>query len=998
MRLYRNFLLPALTMTLLSVSLYGRDSEFDRAVALYDNGLYAQSMNILQSLPDYGKDSFTDGYAVLCAVRQQTDGYESMMDSFLARYYGSYMSLIIRRERAYNLFDKEKYQEALSDFEALKMNDLDRNERAQFAFKKGYSYYKTGKIPEAENEFTLVDKMDMNDYSAPSQYMIGYIHYNQGDFRRAQEMFQKSALDERFVAISNYYLVSCRFEEDDYDYVIDKGVVLYNDPSTPQNRKKHLARIISESYLVKGDKKKAAAFYADSDDGSVKTRADYFFAGSLMYTTGNWQEAIDNYSRMTDLTDSLGQIALYQSAFSYVNLKNKVAALSSFKAASELDFDSRMTEDAGFNYAKLAFDLNGDTSAFADYLKKYSDKVRGEKIYSYMALAALADRDYQAAIDAYDKIDVLEGSEKLNYVHANYLRGAELLDNGSYRRAIQCMKAVTYYTPRNDRVSQLARYNLAEAYYRNGQYTDAQNQFTELYNNSALFDMPQGQLLSYNVGYSLFRQEKYEEAAKWFGTFISEGGKAEDVHDAIVRKADCMFALKQYPEAVEAYRSALGKEIDPNDVYPYYQCAVVTGLLKGNWKQQKKNSADKLALLENVLNADPTAAYYPEAMFELAKAQQGEKQTAKAKKTLQMILDNVQEKQYVAKAMLEMGTMKRNDGDTDGALACYMDVVEKMSGAGYEDDALLAIESIYQSQSTPQLYLAYLDKVGRGATKSEEDKQNMIFTAAEQLFFSDNYQKALVAFQEFKQSYPNSDKKVKADFYIAECFRYMNDKVQASDAYNMVILSGPGPEYESALNHYADLNYALENYEQAYYAYEKWLSVAKLPAMIADSKLGMMRSAVKSKNHDAALKAATAVCEDKFVGDSEIREARMHKAKSLLALSRRDEALACFETLSSEPKTPEGAEASYRLVQECFDKADFKGVEDRVFAFSGSGTGQQYWLAKAFIILGDSYAEQGKMKQAQATFQSIADEYKGDDEVKSEVELRLEKIIEMQKK
>lgn len=997
MRVYRKFLLPALLASVLSLPVYGGDDGYDKAVALYNNGLYAQSMNLLQSLPGYGKDSFIDGYVVMCAVKQRVDGYERMMDSFLTSHYGSYMSSIVRRERAYDLFDKEEFEAALADLEALRIKDLGKSERAQFTFKKGYCYYKTGNTLEAENEFAVVDRMDMNDYSAPAQYMTGYIQYTRGNFRTAQEWFLKSALDERFAEISNYYLVSCRFEEDDYDYVIEKGVALYNDSSTPEDRKKHLARIISESYLVRGDKEKAAAFYADSEDGSARTRGDYFYAGSLMYTTGNWQGAVDNYSKMADKTDSLGQIALYQSAFSYVNLKNKVAALSSFKAASQLQFDREMTEDAAFNYAKLAFDLNGDTSVFADYMKKYSDQVRGEKIYTYMALAALADRDYQAAIDAYDKIDVLEGAERLNYVHANYLRGAELLDNGSYRRAVQCMKAVAYYTSRNDRVNQLARYNLGEAFYRNGQFVDAQNQFTELYNSSALYGMTQGQLLSYNVGYSLFRQAKYEEASRWFDIFVRDGGGQTEVHDALVRKADCLFAMKQYPEAVAAYRSALGEEIDPNDVYPYYQCAVVTGLLKGNWKQQKKNGEDKLALLENVLKAESTAAYYPEAMLELAKAQQNAKQGDRAKQTLRMIIDNVSERQYVAKAMLELGTMKRNDGDTDGALACYMDVVEKLSGCGYEEDALLAIESIYQSRNTPKQYLEYLDKVGRGATKTEEDKLNMIFSAAEQIFFSDNYQKALVAFQEFKQGFPNSDRNLKADFYIAECYRYMNEKVLASDAYQVVIQAGESPEYESALNHYADLNYALENYEQAYSAYEKWLAAAKLPASIATSKLGMMRSAVKAKNHDAVIRAASAVCEDKFVSDSEIREARMSMARSLLATSRRDEAYVCFASLSEEPKTAEGAEASYLLIQECFDKADFKGVEDKVFAFSGSGTTQQYWLAKAFVLLGDSYAEQGKMKQAKATFQSIADEYKGNDEIKSEVMLRLDKINEMQK-
>ena len=63
-----------------------------------------------------------------------------------------------------------------------------------------------------------------------------------------------------------------------------------------------------------------------------------------------------------------------------------------------------------------------------------------------------------------------------------------------------------------------------------------------------------------------------------------------------------------------------------------------------------------------------------------------------------------------------------------------------------------------------------------------------------------------------------------------------------------------------------------------------------------------------------------------------------------------------------------------------------------------SGTPQTYWLAKSFIVLGDSFAEQGELEQAKATFESIRDGYQAEgasDDVLDNVQMRLRKIEEL---
>ena len=114
-----------------------------------------------------------------------------------------------------------------------------------------------------------------------------------------------------------------------------------------------------------------------------------------------------------------------------------------------------------------------------------------------------------------------------------------------------------------------------------------------------------------------------------------------------------------------------------------------------------------------------------------------------------------------------------------------------------------------------------------------------------------------------------------------------------------------------------------------------------------------------------------------------VREALYDKAKAYLSSSRREEAFRIFSRLSEAPATAEGAEATVLLIQDLFDSARFEDVEAKVYDFAAACGSQSYWLARAYIILADSFAERGNLEQAVLTLQSIRDGYlpygEGDD-------------------
>jgi TolA-binding protein len=127
-------------------------------------------------------------------------------------------------------------------------------------------------------------------------------------------------------------------------------------------------------------------------------------------------------------------------------------------------------------------------------------------------------------------------------------------------------------------------------------------------------------------------------------------------------------------------------------------------------------------------------------------------------------------------------------------------------------------------------------------------------------------------------------------------------------------------------------------------------------------------------------------------------EAMYVQAKAYLATSRRNEAFEILGKMAKDVSGQYGAEAAYLLIQDSYDKGEFEEVENKVYAFSDAGSPQVYWLAKSFIVLGDSFVERGDLEQAKATFESVRDGYEAqsaDDDVQDNVAMRLKKLNEM---
>ena len=953
------------------------DVRFANAETLYRNGAYAEARSIFESL----EGPLPKAYVVLCAIKTNDPDYPKLYRRLGAEYPETILGNTIRYAYANDLFAKENYADAAVMLAQVSSTRLEPAEVVNYDFRRGYCAYVGGDPEAALNCFLKVEKAPKNALTAPARYHIGYIAYSRRQFSTAEKWFNLIVDDERFKEIAEYYLLECRFMAKDYDYVLENGPVMIEQ--APEERRARLARIISESYLVKGDKEKALAYYRMEGSSEPATRSDFYHAGSVMYAVQDYKAAIENFTRMESRIDSLGQIANYQLGYSYIRTGNKVAASDSFRDASQSGYNAEIQEDAWFNYAKLAFDLNSDMSVFGGYLQQYPQTTRREQIYNYLAIAALEAKDYSAAIAAYDNIEELNPEQRGNYMKANYLRATQLAGGGAWTDAAQYFRAAAINLPKDDRFAQLSRYWLAESWFNSGRFADAAELYSDLYNVSALNGRQEGRLLSYNLAVASYNQGKYETAARWFDQYLLSGDTAGR-KDAMIRRADCDFARHNYKAAIESYGKVLGVYGDPEQIYPYYQQALAYGL-SGNKKE-------KLNVLGRVEEASADSPMYSDAMYELGRACMEMNDNARAVMVFEKLRTTTADNTFAARALIGQGMAYRNMKEYDKALDSYKTVVDMMPDSEYAEEAIMAINSVYRTTGESDKFLEYIQSRNLSVGRTPAEKETIYFNTAEQIYLSGSYERAITSLQKYLKDYPKGAKKGEAWFYLADSFRCLSDKEKACSAYKMALDAlGEGAFAETSAYYYAVMSYELQRYADAYEGFTRLGDIAKMDANKSAARLGRMRSAYSARNFDDAIDAARDLIASS-PSAAEQREGWFVEAKSLLATSHRDEAYMFFRKLAEQPSTPEGAESYYMVVRDLCDTGEYAKLEEAVYDLAGKCGDQTYWLAKCYIVLGDGFREQGKTAQARATWESIRDGYTASEEGDDIIETVKERI------
>lgn len=964
---------------------------FDRGYELFDAGSYRaaniefQKARELASELDIDELARIDYYLVTCASKTGEFNAMALLDDFLESYPTSIYTNSVRFGKANLLYQEGDYQDAVRDYVTIDKRDLTSDEQDEYNFKLGHSFFVIDDITNARSSLSLV--APNGPYGVHATYYTAYIDYVSENYGSAKQRFLTIEHNPLYADVIPFYILQIEFLEGNYDYVLRHGDELL--VRAKGEREAEIARIMGEAWFHNSDYAKTLDYMARYQNaGGEMGRGENYLVGYSNYIRNDIADAIDALTKVVGPDDQLTQNAAYHLGGCYIRANDKYRAMQSFSMASTADYDPVIKEDALFNYGKLQYEL--DSGVFNEainilnkYIREYPNSSRINEAREYLIAAYYNSKNYNAAYEAIKQIPNPDNNLRTAYQKIAYFRGLEYFNEGDYDLAMRFLDE-SLQNRFNPKYTALTQFWRGEVFYKRGEYTQAIPLYRDYVRLSPETEQEHIMAL-YNLGYSYFNEKRWNDANGWFTRFLSTY-RANDRYraDALNRRGDANFTMRQFGQATNDYNAAL--QIGGDERYhAEYQKAMIEGLT--GKRAQKVNS------LQSIITAG-RGDYVGDAMYEQGRTYMLMERFNDAANVLKRFTEQHPTSDKYLAALSELGLAYQNLNNNNTALRYYKEIAEKAPSSSEARDALAAAKSIYVDMNDVDGYFRFAQSVGVETDTGVVARDSLTYAAAERVYMtSSNRGNIISSFRDYLDKFPRGSYRANALYYIAE--HYIGDKQYGKGIDALEELSQMHYNNFSVrgLEKLAPLCYDQREYDKAAVAYKKLAETSVNPETKGGAYEGYLNS-VKAEGDDAKMMAAAnEVLAAKSVPEATVRSAKFIKAQQLSKHGNDGEALQLYRELATESKTLAGAESTYHVIEALYNEGDYNAAENRILDFSAENTPHAYWLGRAFLRLGDIYSDRGDTFQARATLQSIVDGYSpADDGI---VEAAKERISEL---
>ncbi len=943
---------------------------YSRGIELYEYQRYEAAQAEFRKayeaadLDDGGVAMRSSYYIAQCAARASQPDARQLLESFQEEYPNS-IYLNDTRFSLGLLQEKEgDYAGAYATFQSVDPYALEFSRLDEYNYRTGHAAYQAGETEKAYSYFRQVNTDP--GFIPHATYYKGYIDYARGDLDEAKREFSSIASVPAYEPIIPFYLLQIEFQQGNYDYVIEHGLLL---DKTTGSRRAEIARMLSESYFHKAAYADALRYIQQYEElGGAMGREELYLAGFCNYDQLYFNRAVDQLSAVASADDELGQNAAFHLGDSYLQLQDKRKALGAFALASSADFNPAVQEEAMFNYGKLQYEQGG--GAFGEaitildkYVKTFPNSPRIDEAREILLAAYFNSHNYEAAYDAIQSVRNPDNNVKTAMQKIAYFRGLEFFEQGDYPQALKFFD-IADANRFNPKYTALTRFWRAETLVREQKYTQAIPLYKE-YINLSPKDEYENKVANYNLGYCYFNTKQWDAAGASFDKFLSVYTPKDNLRgDTYNRLGDIAFAKREHTKAIEDYDQAIRLGSASSD-YARFQRAVVQGL------SGKRDN--KIDVLKSIV-ASGKGDYVDDALYELGRTYVQTDRFTEGAASLKSLVEKYPSSPYYLSALAELGLTYQNLGNENEALRYYKQVVEKFPNSRQAQDAMLGIRNIYVDRNDVDSYFAYAKQAGVETSSGALERDSLSFAAAERVYQSGNSERALTLMDNYLGQYPKGVYRADALYALGDCSLQQGNRAGALAAFEEVA-SLPSNKYkEQALQRAAKMRAEDGNHAEAAALYHELSKHSSRSAVVSEALTGYLRETVSTGNTPAISQAASEVLVSSFVTDDLTREAHFAQARVAQQEGRNDEALRLYRQVTPA-RTREGAESRYRIAELLYSRGDLPGAEKEVYALSEANTPYQYWMGKAFLLLGDIYVKKNDHFQAKATYQSIVDGY-----------------------
>ncbi len=914
-------------------------------------------------------------YMAICDLELYHEGAENKLVNFVERYPENPLSKTASYELGSFFYRQKNFSKAIEWFEKTELGLLGKSSQNEFHFRYGYSLFENEQFEKASEHFeALIDKN--SKYSYPAAYYDGIIQFNSKKYGLALDRFNFIKSSKSYAEVVPFYLAKIHFEQNKYL----EALQIVNDSYkiSPLKFSNELYLIGAASAFSLNDWDKTIEYYELASKKNPLSDLAKYELGFAYFEKKAYQNAIDQLKNITDKKTSFTQHALYVIGQCFYALNDKPSSRNAFGKASKLNDQQFLTSSALLNYAKLSYELNFYQTAiesFQDYIDAYPDSTDADDAQALLGDALLYTKNYKLAIEILEKIQPRSKRANIAYQKVSYFRGIELYNEGKYQEAIKLFNQ-SLSNPLDLSIRNFTWYWKAETNYQLGNFDDALKYFSLYEQNDIKYNKELSSAVNYQLGYTYFKKEDYKSAIVYFDRYLKSEIKLgselniKRYNDAVLRLADGYFMIKEYDKALFSYNKIINEKASSSD-YSMFQKSMILGL------QNKQN--DKIVTLKALLNNYPSSTYADDAIYEIGNSYFIMNNTPDAIQNFLSLIQKYPNSRFVAKSRLSLGLIYYNESNDEKATEMYKAIISDYPGSEEAKEALLAIKNIYVDAGNAEGYLNYV-KTLPFASVSSGAQDSITYQAANNRFLVGDCENAINGFNNYIERFANGSFILEAHASRAECFiKTKRDKMALIDYEYLV--NNSNPKYiERSLIQSARINYKLKEYKKAAKLYVQLESQAEFKDNYLEAIAGAMKSYAALNDSIGILKYAQqmllvdkASIEDQYM-------ANLYLARYYFGNNNIIEAEKYYNTVAKLTKTEYGAEAKYMLAKILFIQEKYSESQQACFDLSNQVPSYEYWVAKGFIILADTYAKLGNDFQAKSTLESIIDEYSIDND------------------
>lgn len=877
--------------------------------------------------------------------------------------------------------EKGHYKQGLKVLEQVEAKALSRPHQTDYSFYRGYAYLMMQEYQRASIYFAQLGKADSR-YAVRGSYYYAYCMYKMEKYDKALPALLELENEPAYAQTVPYYIVQIYYAQGNNEEVAARAETLLREhPESDNNSELH--RILGEIYYHQQDYATAAEHLriyrqAATEAKEPLLRGDMYMLGAAEFALGNYEPVVQALKQVKQENDAISESACLTLGNAYVKLNQPELAKLSYQAAANYKLTPAVTEEAAYNYTLCTYQsssaLGESVHAFNDFLHQFPNSKYEGKVYQLLSDALMRSKNYAAAIATLDSIDNPTPKMLQTKQYLRYQLGADHFLQGKMQQAVEWMTQVLSHVDESDQYTTEAYYVRAEACYRLRNYIASERDLKVFFARPDAKRSENYVIARYLQGYTAFSQAKYDEAREAFSMYIDAALATEATYaDALNRIGDCYFNARAFQQAITYYSQVSNLQAAGAD-YALFQRGYALGL------QHKYN--DKIQVLRELVKRYPKSDYADDGVYEIARAQLQLDDERGAITTYEMLLAIYPHSTLARKASLERAMLYRNLHENDMAIAAYCKTIEKYPATEEAYTALDALQALYVQTGEVDKYVAYtkeLAKINMNVTTKED---SLLYASAEMQYMQADYQKATVSLTNYITQYCAGGRYcTTARYYLADAYYRLGKTTEALSQYVVLAEMNANPYQEEAVTRVAEICFDKEDYNCAMDAFYRMHGLASNRENTLVARLGLLRCSQRLGRHTTAIDIANQILSDTPVSEETKAEALYCRAKSNVALGQWTKAQPDLIKLAGEVRTAQGAEAKYLLAQSYFETGDLNQAEAQVMEFTQMNTQQQYWLARALILLSDINRERGELFQARQYLLVLKQNYvsKGDD-------------------